>query len=96
MDKTANNPQPWQGWAIVEIIGRSLIAGYVSSQDIAGTAFVRVSVPPIAPATNGAVIRSESAGFDKFFNPAAIFAIVPTAEAVAREAAVLFSPGWSR
>lgn len=82
-----SNPQPWQGWAVVELIGRSLVAGYVSTQDIAGTAFVRVSVPPITYDPASAVSSWESTGFDKFYNPAAIFAIVPTTEAVAREAA---------
>lgn len=82
-----SKPQPWQGWAVVEIVGHSLVAGYVSAQDIAGAAFVRVSVPPIAYDPASAVSSWESTGFDKFYNPAAIFAIVPTTEAVAREAA---------
>ena len=61
-------------WAIVEIMGHSRFAGYVSEQAVGGCNFVRVDVP-------------ETCGrpaFTKLFGQASIFSITPTTEIVAR------------
>lgn len=73
-----NQKQPYQGWAIVELFGHNQIAGHLSEQEIGGTTFIRVDVPP----TEG-----DGRGFTKFIGPSAVFAIVPTTEDIAREAA---------
>lgn len=67
----------FEGWAIIELFGHNVIAGLVSEQSIGGAAFVRVDVPEV----DGA------AGFTKFFNGSAVYAMTPTDEPTAREAA---------
>lgn len=67
----------FEGYAIVELMGRSVIAGYVSEQVIAGAAMLRVDVP-----------ETDHAGpFTKFFGGSAVFGITPTTEDIARRAA---------
>jgi len=70
-------PNPIGGWGIVELFGHNVIAGEICEETHAGTAFLRVDVPEV----NG------SPGFTKFFGGAAIYAITPTDEATARQAA---------
>ena len=42
---TQESEQKFEGFAIVELMGRNVIAGYVSEQVIAGAALLRVDVP---------------------------------------------------
>lgn len=67
----------FEGWMILELFGHNVIAGYVNEQSIGGAAFIRVDVP----AVDG---KDE---FTKFFNGSAVYAMTPTNEATAREAA---------
>lgn len=64
-------------WGIVELMGRNVIAGMLSEQPIAGSAFLRVDVPEV----------DGRAAFTKWFQGAAIYAITPTDETTARHAA---------
>lgn len=72
----------FEGWAIVELFGHKRMAGYVSSQEIAGGSLVRIDVPATeadrAPAT---------AEYTKLVGVAAIYGITPCTEEVARRAA---------
>lgn len=64
-------------WCICELFGHSTIAGFVTEQEIGGDSFIRIDVP-------------ESDGqetFTKFYGPKAIYAITPTTEEIARQAA---------
>ncbi len=63
----------YEGWAIVELFGRQMIAGHLSTEVIGGGSFLRVDVP----AVDGAP------GFTKFYGPGAVYAITPTDEATA-------------
>lgn len=63
----------YEGWAIVELFGRQMIAGRLTTEVIGGGAFLRVDVP----AVDGAP------GFTKFYGPGAVYAITPTDEATA-------------
>lgn len=67
----------FETWAIIELFGHNQIAGYVTEQTIGGTSFVRVDVPG----------GEEKPGFTKLFGGAAIYAITPTTEEIATEAA---------
>lgn len=69
--------QSYEGWAIVELFGRNMIAGHVSEQQIGGASFVRVDVPATAA----------QPAFTKFFGAQAIYGITPTTEEIARAAA---------
>ena len=77
--------KPFEQWAIIELFGHNMIAGYVSEQIIAGAAFVRVDVPDVIACPDASL---SVPGFTKLFGPAAIYAITPTDETTARQAAV--------
>jgi len=60
-------------WAIVELMGHSVTAGFVTRDG----AFIRVDV----------TFKNEAQNFTKFYNPAAIYGITPTSETAAIAAA---------
>lgn len=67
----------FEGWAIVELMGHNVIAGYVTEAVIGGTAMLRVDVPA----------TDSQQPYTKFFSGAAVYAITPTQEDTARTAA---------
>lgn len=69
-------------WAIVELMGRQRIAGEVTEVTVAGAGFLRVDVPD----------TSIEPGFTRLIAPASIYAINPTTEVLARQAAEVFRP----
>lgn len=75
---TTETKTTFEGYAIVELMGHNVIAGFVSEQTIAGAALLRIDVPQI---------DEEHPGFTKFFAPSALYGITPTTEEVARHAA---------
>lgn len=68
-------------WAIVELMGRQVIAGEISEVTVAGAAMLRVDVPGIL--ANG---QMDISPYTKFFGATAIYAITPTDEGTARHA----------
>jgi hypothetical protein len=68
-------------WAVVELFGHDRIAGFMTEEEIAGAAFVRVDVPEV---------DGEQA-YSKLFGPSAIYAITPVSEDVARAACQRFA-----
>ena len=75
---------PFEGWAILELMGHRRLAGYVREQDVAGASFVRIDVPR-ADVENEALAT-------QFYAPAAVYCITPTTEETARRVAVLAHP----
>jgi hypothetical protein len=67
----------FEEWAVVELMGHQKIAGKVSEQSIAGGSMLRVDVPDVPG----------QAGFTRYIGTAAIYAINPCSEDVARRAA---------
>lgn len=67
----------FEGWMILELFGHNVVAGFASEQSIGGAAFIRLDVPEV----------DGQEGFTKFYNGTAIYAMTPTTEEVAREAA---------
>lgn len=61
-------------WGIVELFGHSKIAGKLTEQNIAGTNMLRVDVPE----------TENQPAFTKFYGSAAIYAINPVTEEVAK------------
>lgn len=61
-------------WAVVELMGRQVIAGQIQEVTIAGAGMLRVDVP---------AVESEP-GYTKFFGASSIYAITPTEENVVR------------
>lgn len=75
-----NEQEKFEGF--VELMGRHVIAGYVSEQVIAGAAMLRVDVPAVG----------DLPGFTKYFGGAAIYGLTPTDEATAKRAVVRLRP----
>jgi len=61
-------------WAIVELMGHRRLAGFLTEQQIAGAGFLRLDV-------HGA----EAEVLTQFYAPAAVYAITPTTEEIARK-----------
>jgi len=76
-------------WAIVEVMGHTKYAGFISEHTMAGCAFIRIEIPEIPAETEGVgvdrrVIRETIPGFTKLLGPSSIFAITPVPEERAR------------
>jgi hypothetical protein len=65
--------EKFEQFAIVELMGHSVISGLVSEQVIGGQPFVRVDVPT----------TQKQLAFTKFFGSGAIYCITPCDEATA-------------
>jgi hypothetical protein len=71
-------------WAIVEAMGFKKYAGHVTTQELAGSSFIRVDVP----------VTSIPA-FSKLIGAGSIYMITPTDEETARKAAAVLARGDS-
>ncbi len=71
------NKEPLKLFAIIELFGKTQMAGTISDHNLGGASFVRVDVPETK--TQGA--------FTRFLNPAAIYAINPCTEEVMKHMA---------
>src|SRR5262245_48822257 len=69
-------------WAIVEVMGHNEYAGFVSSENIAGAAMLRVDVPD----------TSKRTAFTKYLSTSAIYGISPCSEETARAEAQQATP----
>lgn len=80
--------QKFECHALVELMGHQQMAGFISEQTFGPATFFRVTVPE----------TSEGPSFDRILNPAAIYAINPVTEEVAKARAeqIRFKPltGW--
>jgi len=72
---------PFEGWAILELMGHRRMAGRLTEQTIGGGAFIRIDVPG-----DGAEVATQ------FYSPSAVYCITPTTEDVARKIAVRARP----
>jgi hypothetical protein len=68
---------PFDQWAIVEMLGHRRVIGRVTEQGIAGAGFIRIDTPD----DDGGTIQSQIVA------PASIYAITPISEEAARVAA---------
>ena len=68
---------PFETWAVLELMGHRRLAGWVTEQTIAGTAFLRIDIP----ATDDAPAATQ------WYAPGSVYAITPTTEATARRCA---------
>lgn len=72
-----NQERQFEGHAVIELMGRSTLAGYVSEVTIAGAAMLRVDVPAVG----------NQPAFTKFVGGSAIYGITPTTPEIAQRAA---------
>ncbi len=73
--------------AIVELMGHQRIAGHVTEVAIGGAAFIRVDVPAVTRRAHYSDKSEEVAAYTRYLSAAAIYAINPCTEEVARAAA---------
>jgi hypothetical protein len=67
---------PFEGWAILELMGHRRLAGYLSEQQVGGTSFLRIDVP-----------GDEGNVATQLYSGGAVYCITPTTEAIARKVA---------
>ncbi len=73
----AKEPQGFDQWALVEVMGHKRFAGRVTEHVIAGQGFIRISVPAVEGQPK----------WTKFLGVGSIYAITPVEEQVARHLA---------
>jgi hypothetical protein len=74
---TVDNPdEKVSGWAILELMGHRRLIGFLSEQEIAGRALLRIDVLTEPPVT-------------QFYGADAVYCITPVTEEMARRAAKL-------
>src|ERR1700677_1558073 len=70
---------PFEGWAVLELMGHRLRPGFVQEVEMAGTKMLRVDIP----------IATDDAGQDvtitEYYGGGSVYALRPCTEAVARE-----------
>jgi hypothetical protein len=74
--------RPYEGWAIVELMGHRRLAGRVSQAEQYGVAMLRLDVP----ATEDAQAATQ------FYGGSSIYCVTPVSEEVARRVAESNSP----
>lgn len=79
--------EPFEGWAILELMGHRRLAGYVSEVELAGAGMLRLDIP--ATVGDG---PNENIATTQFYSPSSLYCLTPTTEEVARRAAYLSMP----
>lgn len=68
--------QPFEQWAVVELMGHVRLAGRVTEENLFGTALGRVDVP-----------TSDTEFLTQFFSGSSVYRITPVSEEAARQVA---------
>jgi hypothetical protein len=72
----------FEGWCLLELMGHRKLAGYVTETTVAGAGFIRIDVP----GPDVAAVATQ------LYAPAAVYAITPIAEDLARRFALACQP----
>lgn len=78
--------EPFEGWAILELMGHRRLAGYVSEVELAGAGMLRLDIPAVGDGAD------ENMATTQFYSPSSLYCLTPTTEEVARRAAYLSMP----
>jgi hypothetical protein len=73
---------PFEGWAILELMGHRRIAGYIREAELAGGSFLRIDV----------LGADGTLGASQFYAPGAVYCITPTNEETVRELGMRWEP----
>lgn len=76
-----NQPEQFEQWAILELMGRQKLAGYVREKTIAGAGFLHITVPA----------TQKHPEFSRLIAPGSLYAINPVDEMTAKVAAERFN-----
>ena len=81
---------PYEGWAIVELMGHRRLAGYVTEREIAGQPFLRLDIAgpphPEDDEDDGPAVALKGGfegGVTQFYSPQAVYCITPTTQDIA-------------
>ena len=74
MAENGNGTDSFRGWCVVELMGHVTLAGYVSEQEIAGSALIRIDVPE----------TEAGPSFTKLVGSSSIYGITPVDEETVR------------
>ncbi|HET8631639.1 MAG TPA: hypothetical protein VFL91_29810 [Thermomicrobiales bacterium] len=80
--------KPFREWAIIELLGHRRLAAYVTEVEVAGAGMLRLDVYGVAPADG----TDERPALTQFVNPASVYCLTPTTEAIARGVAAANLP----
>ena len=99
----ASSAEPFEGWAILEIMGHRQVAGLVREVNVFGAQMARVDIPDVPAVeerwshpegTPGRYLVRDTQpaipGFTQFYGGGSVFCMTPVTEAVARAAAARF------
>jgi hypothetical protein len=64
----------YEGWAVIELMGRRKLGGYVRDVELFGVPVIRVDVPEVGGGTAAT----------QYYAPSALYALTPTTEEIAR------------
>lgn len=89
MEQNSNQAgEQFEGWAIVELMGRRRLAGFVTEQQIAGASFLRLDIAgPDTKVDEDGPETTQAGGFEggttQFYSPSAVYCITPTTQDIA-------------
>lgn len=72
----------FEGWCVLELFGHRRLGGYVSEQEIAGVAMLRIDVPG----------KDDKVVATQYYGSSAIYALTPTTEEMAKAVALRNQP----
>lgn len=72
---------PFEGWAILELMGHRRLGGYVAEATVAGAGFLRIDVP-----------GEDGPEATQFYSPSSVYCLTPVTEAMARAVAARNQP----
>ena len=78
---TAAEKPPFEGWAILELMGHRRLGGYVSEATVAGAGFLRIDVP-----------GEDGPTATQFYSPSSVYCLTPVTEDMARVVAARNQP----
>ncbi|HET7486860.1 MAG TPA: hypothetical protein VFJ85_02960 [Acidimicrobiales bacterium] len=73
----ADDKAPFEGWAVLELMGHRRLGGYVAEATVAGAGFLRIDVPG----------EGDEPVASQFYSPSSVYCLTPTTEAMARAVA---------
>ena len=82
MSEPQSNDQPFEGWAILELMGHRRLAGRVSEQEFAGSSFVRLDV----------YAEGDAPIVTQLYSASAVYCLTPTSEDIARKLSTTSRP----
>lgn len=84
---STSQSEPFEGWAIVELMGHRRLAGFVRDVELFGGRRLRIDVPKAGEPTGSSVFHAT-----QFYGAAALYCVTPTDEDTARRVAATTQP----